>query len=291
VIGHRRRLVSAAMFLLPALALYGLFVLYPYVLATQRSFTAWSGFSGMAPFVGLQNFQALLDDKVFIQSVENNLVLMATLPIVFSISLLLSVVLYREYRFAKTMRVIVVMPLLLALPTVAALARQAYQPDWGFVNSILDVLGLQAWRRPWLAEPDIALYAVAAAWIWYATSFYFIIFSAGLRNIPHEIFEAAELDGARPWKQFTHITFPLLKPVLRVSVFFYVIGIFLFAFPLVHVMTQGGPSHATEVMGTWLYSQAFLQAKFGYASAIGVAVLVVSLVIAGLGALLLRSKE
>lgn len=287
----RDKWLFIALFLLPAMALYGGFVLLPYLEGIQKSFTSWSGFSGDAPFVGLGNYATLLGDDVFLKSVANNLILAAgTLPLVFAIALALAVSLNRTGRYVKVLRVVVVLPILLALPTVAALARQAYQPDWGFINYFLRAAGLEGLASPWLAQPGLALYAVAAAWIWYAASFYFIIFSAGLQNISPEVVEAARLDGAGPARLFWHITLPLLAPVLRVSVVFFIVGIFVFAFPLVHVMTQGGPSHQTEVMATWLYDQAFLQAKFGYASAIGVAVLVVSMTLAAVGAALIRNK-
>lgn len=287
---YGRQGLFISLFLAPAVFLYGIFVVNPYLAAIQRSFTSWSGFSGQAPFVGLSNFRQLLEDEVFVLSVKNSMILVLTLPVVFAISLGLAVTLNKQDRFAKIMRIVVVLPILLSLPTVAALAKQAYQPDWGFINYFLRAVALDAWASPWLAEPNLALYAVAAAWIWYATSFYFIIFSAGLHNIPPDIFEAAKLDGAAAWGMFTKITLPLLVPVLRVSVFFFIVGIFLFAFPLIHVMTQGGPGHQTEVMATWLYKQAFLEAKFGYASAIGVAVLVLSLALAGIGTGLLRKQ-
>lgn len=278
-------------FITPALVLYVVFVAYPYLQGVLKSLTAWSGLSGKAEFIGLENYLGLLRDEVFLQSVRTSLTLaVLTIGPIFGLALFIAVMLARPGRLAAFLRAVAVLPLLLSLPTVAVLARQAFQVDWGFVNSGLRAVGLSQLERAWLGDADLALFAVAAAWIWFATSFYVLIFYAGIQNIPDDLYAAARVDGATTFQLLRYITVPLLWDVLRVSVVFFVVGLFVFSFPLIHVMTDGGPSHTTEIMASWLYKEAFVSSKFGYASTIGVAILALALLLSLTSARLMRRE-
>lgn len=279
------------MFIAPALLIYVVFVAFPYVQGLLRSLTMWSGLSGRSEFVGLGNYAALLEDRLFLQSVANNVALAAVSVVpIFGIALLIAAMLARPGRFSAVLRAVIVLPLLLSLPAVAVLARQIFQINWGLVNSALRVIGLESLATAWLGDPDTALFAVAATWIWFATSFYILIFYAAIVNIPEDLYLAASVDGANAIQAFRHLTVPLIWDTIRVSIVFFIVGMFIFAFPLIHVMTEGGPSNSTEVMATRLYKEAFISSKFGYASAIGVAILLVAIVMAAVSTILTRRE-
>jgi N-acetylglucosamine transport system permease protein len=275
----------------PALLLYSIFVLYSYARGLFMSLTNWSGLSGRADFVGLANFSALLADEVFRLSVLHNLQLaLYTIIPIFTVALFLAVVLNRPGPWAFSLRVALFVPLLLSVPASAVLGRYIYDPAWGLLNSTLKMVGLGSFAKAWLGEVSYALPAVAAIWIWHAVGFYMLIFYAGLQGIPTDLYDAAKVDGAGPWQQFWSITLPLLWETLRVSLVFFIIGVWTYAFPLVHVMTEGGPSHATEVLGTWLNYNAFWVSKFGYASAMGVALFLMVFVFSAIGVWLMRRE-
>jgi N-acetylglucosamine transport system permease protein len=274
----------------PSLILYLVFTIYPYVQGLQRSLTDWSGLSGAAKFVGLGNFGAFLKDPVFLISLRNSVLLWVYTMPVFVLALFLAVVLNRPGGWGLTLRIMFFLPTLLSAPATGALARQIYNPKWGILNSTLSAMGLEGFARPWLGEAHLALPAVATIWIWHATGFYTLIFYAGLQNIPVDLLDAARVDGANAWQQFRFVTLPLLWEVARVAVVFFVIGSFAYSFGLVHVMTEGDPAHASEVIGTWLYHQAYRESKFGYATAMGVVMFLMTFLFSAIGVWLMRRE-
>ncbi|MGQ9585382.1 MAG: carbohydrate ABC transporter permease [Anaerolineae bacterium] len=278
-------------FVAPALILYLVFVVYPYFEGFRKSLTAWSGLTGTAKFVGLGNFRALLQDPVFLTGLRNTVLLWVyTMPPVLVLALFLAVVLNRPGGWAYALRVAFFMPALLSTPAAAALGTQIYNAKWGLFNSTLKALGLNVFTRMWLGEPNLALLAVASIWIWIVTGFYMIIFHAGLQNIPVELLDAARVDGANAWQQFRFVTLPLLWEVVKVAVVFFIIGSFAYSFALIHVMTEGDPAHATEVIGTWLYYKAYREASFGYAAAMGVVIFLLSFMFSAIGVWVMRRE-
>ncbi|MFD0596973.1 carbohydrate ABC transporter permease [Catellatospora coxensis] len=161
-----------------------------------------------------------------------------------------------------------------------------YTPNSGLLNGALSAVGLDSWRRSWLAEPDLALWCVMAVMIWSAVGFYVVLFSAAMESVPADIMEAAAIDGAGSVTVFRRITLPLIWESVQVGWIYLGIAA-LDGFALVQIMTvgPGGPDNSTEVMGLGLYRAAFTFGKFGYASAMGVAIFFATLTIA---ALLLR---
>jgi N-acetylglucosamine transport system permease protein len=156
-----------------------------------------------------------------------------------------------------------------------------YNPNTGLINSGLRAVGLGSFARSWLAEPSLALIAVMAVLIWSSVGFYVVLFSAAIEAIPRDLFEAATLDGAGGWTTFRRVTLPLVRESVQVA--FVYLGIAaLDGFAVVQVMTvgPGGPDGATEVIGLSLYRTAFGYAKFGYASAMGVALFFATLTLA-----------
>lgn len=286
---RRRGLVFAGCALLPALVLHALFVLSPYAQAFYLALTDWNGVAGTARFVGLDNFAQLASDSLFLTAVGNNLILLLTLPLgTIAIALFLATILRfgsrsgrSAVRGARFYAIVYFFPQLLSVAIIAVLWGFAYNPNNGLINGTLRALGLDALARSWLAEPHLALFAVLAVLIWSSVGFYLVLFSAAIDAIPREYYEAALLDGATRWTTFWRITLPLLRDNVQVA-FIYLGMAALDAFALVQIMTvgPGGPDGATEVIGLSLYRNAFTYSKFGYASAMGVALFFATLAFA-----------
>jgi N-acetylglucosamine transport system permease protein len=275
--------------LTPALVLHVIFVVSPYAQAFYLSLTDWNGVAGTANFVGFDNFTRLAGDSLFLDAIKNNLLLLLLMPAAtIAIGLFLATMIQRGgkdgrrgVRGARFYEIVFFFPQLLSVAIVAVLWGFAYNPNNGLINGVLRAAGLDGLAHSWLAEPRLALFAVMAVMVWSGVGFYLVLFSAAIDGIPREVYEAALIDGASGWTTFWRITLPLLRDNVQVA-FVYLGMVALDAFALVQIMTvgPGGPDGATEVMGLSLYRTAFEYGKFGYASAMGVALFFGTLVFA-----------
>ncbi|BBH67669.1 sugar ABC transporter permease [Actinoplanes sp. OR16] len=261
--------------LVPALVLHVVFVVSPYAQAFYLSLTDWTGVAGEAHYVGADNFSRLGSDTLFLDAVRNNAVMLLVVPAAtIALALLLaSLVAGPSKRWGgSAYQIVYFFPQMLSLVIIAVLWGFVYNPNTGLLNAGLRAIGLGAAARSWLAEPSLALAAVMAVIVWSSVGFYVVLFRAAIDGIPQELFEAARIDGAGGWSVFRGITLPLLKENVQVA-FVYLGIIALDGFVLVQVMTvgPGGPDGATEVVGLTLYRTAFTYGKFGYATAMGVA--------------------
>jgi len=275
--------------LIPALVLHVIFVLSPYAQAFYLSLTDWTGVAGEAHFVGADNYKRLAEDSLFLDALRNNALLLVVVPLVtIAIGLFLASMLHlggrggrRAIPGAGAYQIIYFFPQLLSLVVVAVLWSFVYNPNTGLLNGALRAVGLDGLAASWLASPSFALPAVMAVLIWSSVGFYVVLFSAAIDGIPHELFEAAVLDGAGAWATFRRVTLPLVRDSVQVA-FVYLGIVALDAFAVVQVMTvgPGGPDGATEVIGLSLYRNAFQYGKFGYASAMGVTLFFATLTLA-----------
>jgi len=276
--GRWRFLLGA---LVPALVLHVVFVLSPYAQAFYLSLTDWTGVAGQAHFVGAGNYARLGGDTLFLDAVRNNAVMLLVVPPA-TIGLGLGLAaLMRNRRGAGGFQIVYFFPQLLSLVVIGVLWSFVYNPNTGLLNSGLRAAGLGGLARSWLAEPAFALPAVMAVLVWASVGFYVVLFAAAIEAIPVSLFEAAQLDGAGDWTVFWRITVPLVRESVQVA--FVYLGIAaLDGFAVVQVMTvgPGGPDGATEVIGLSLYRNAFTYGKFGYASAMGVALFFATLTLA-----------
>lgn len=272
-----------AMFLLPAFALIGVFLLYPIARSIQLSFFQWDGIAPDRLFVGTGNWRRLVADEVFWLAFRNNIVLIVTsILIQLPIAMGLAVVLDRIGRMlSRTLRVLYFLPLLLSTVAVGILFRNIYDPTFGLLNSTLELLGLGQLAQPWLGQPSTALPAVIAVVIWQFVPFYMILFAAGLADLSEELRDAARVDGATERQYFFRIALPQLKPLIGISMVLSLIGALKY-FDVVWVMTRGGPVNATELMATYMFTKSFRTNEVGYgatiASALFLTVLIASLV-------------
>jgi raffinose/stachyose/melibiose transport system permease protein len=276
---RRRGRFTLALFMLPALVLFVGLVLAPIVLGVYTSLFKWNGFGGMpTEFIGLDNFVRLLSDDVFIGDLERGLILVVLsvvvqLPVALGLALLLN----QRLRFRGVYRVIFFAPYVLSEVITGVLFTMVFSPNAGLVNKILDVFGVTG--QTWLSNPDTVLYVLFFVISWKYFGFHMILYLAGRQSIPAELTEAAMVDGASTWQVFRHVTLPLLGSTIRISVFLSIIGA-IQLFDMVWVLTGGGPVHASETMAVTMFQYGFRRYEVGYASAISVAMFLISLVFA-----------
>jgi N-acetylglucosamine transport system permease protein len=279
--GRWRFLLAA---LVPALVLHVVLVLSPYAQAFYLSLTDWTGVAGEPNFVGVDNFVRLGEDSLFLDAVRNNAVMLIVVPVAtIGLALFLASMLNgrRPLRGASAYQIVYFFPQMLSLVIIAVLWGFVYNPNTVLPNSGLRAIGLDGLAHSWLAEPSLALPSVMAVVVWSSVGFYVVLFSAAIGAIPKELFEAAVLDGAGRWATFRRVTLPLVAESVQVA--FVYLGIAaLDGFVLVQVMSvgPGGPDGATEVVGLSLYRTAFTYGKFGYATAMGVALFFAALTLA-----------
>jgi raffinose/stachyose/melibiose transport system permease protein len=275
----RSRWITIALFLLPALVLYGLLVIAPVVQAIYYSAFDWNGLESLDDFVGLENFRRAFSDDVFIGALKHNgffiaLSLLLQLPFALGMALLLQA----RLRGRALLRVLYFAPFVLSEVVTAVIWTLMLQPD-GLVDQSLDRAGLDPLIHQWLAEPGIVLWSLFVVISWKYFGFHMILYLAGLQQIPRELEEAAMIDGASRLQVLRYVTLPLLGPTIRISAFLSVIGA-LQLFDLIWVMTGGGPVNASNTMATYLIDWSFKRFQFGYASAVAVIMLVISLLFA-----------
>ncbi len=270
---RRERHLAIFVFLAPAAALYGVFVLFPMAQAFYVALFQWRGVSLHRQWVGLANFGRLFtDDAVFRQCLAHNLAFTcASLAIMLPIALFFAVMLSQKSRLSDFYRAVYLFPNVISIVAVAVLWYFVYHPTSGLVNPLLEFLRMGKLARAWLGDPATALAAVIVTSFWYSIGFYVVLLLAGIQSVPRSYYEAAEIDGATGWQSFRHVTIPLIWEVLRLAVVYMVIHT-LNIFGLVWIMTAGGPSNHTETLLTYLYRLAFEESNFGYATALGVVV-------------------
>jgi ABC-type sugar transport system permease subunit len=275
------------LFALPALLLFGLFVLLPLVTSFWFAFTSWNGFT--APeFVGFDNFRRALRDTVHLAAYWHvTLYIIGTLFLEVGFGLMMAVLLNSDRRGFGLMRGMFFSPMVLSMTAAGVLWAFVLDYRLGLLNAVLTGMGFADWTQPWLSQPGTALVAIMFVSGWRFAGFYMIIFFAALRRIPRNIYEAATLDGAGPVKQFFTITLPLLRSSMMTCVLLAVTGGFA-GFDLFFTMTNGGPFNATEVPATWIIRQGFDNNALGYATALTVILTAVVLVVA---LLLMRLSE
>lgn len=277
----RRGLFIAAC-LLPGLVLFSLFKVYPTIQIFQKSFFLWTGLSDKPEFVGLQNFKDMFHDDTFLRALKNTGFLMLVVPVCTLLLALVnaSLLAKSKLREKSIYRTVFFFPSILSFVVVAILWSFIYHPTMGFLNAGLEAIGLDDWAKPWLGDQRTVLWALAVTMIWQAAGYYMVMYMAGIDGISPELYEAADLDGASKFQQFYKITIPMLWEIIRVTIIFSINGVLNISFILVAVMTAGGPDRHSEVVMTYLYSQAFTNSNFGYAMAIGVFIFLVSMALA-----------
>ena len=262
--GLRRRNLTGWLFILPLVAGIAAFQLVPVLISVYASLTDWDGITSPG-FVGMDNYVALTGDPFFWQTLKNTAVFTCgVIPLTLVVALFLAILCNRKgIRGKAFFRTAYFTPFITSMVAISLVWTQFYAPR-GVLNGLLDAVGVSG--PSWLASSTWALPAVIIVAVWQGVGYPMVILLAGLQGIPGSLYEAARLDGANAWRQFTHVTIPMLTP----QIFFVLITQFVTSFQvfaIIYVMTRGGPGNATNVYIYYLYQNAFTYGRLGYASA------------------------
>jgi raffinose/stachyose/melibiose transport system permease protein len=261
------------LYVLPATVMFIGLVAYPILWVIGESFRGPNGKS----FAGLDQYFRALSDPVFWRVLRNMFYWAAiTIPFQMVLGGSIAYLIERHTSRSRTFfRVMFFLPVVTSVSVVSIVWAQMYAPYYGIIQEYLKYIGVQLTIAP-LADPSTAIFALILVNIWQWTGFSMIMYIAGINNIPSELFDAALIDGAHGWNLVVRIVVPLLSPVTRSLLLLGVIGT-LQTFPIVHLMTGGGPDHASEIFGTYIFKQGFVIDDFGYSSTLAVLVLFLAL--------------
>ncbi|MFB9994819.1 carbohydrate ABC transporter permease [Deinococcus oregonensis] len=267
--------------LAPALIFFAIFILYPLFNTVRFSFYEYSLTSANKVFVGLANYFDLGRDSVFWVSLRNNLIiLVGSVTLQVSVGLILAAILQRglSRRWSSAAQVIIFAPMVMSSVAVGLLWQLVLNPSIGLLDTLLRALHLPSPMLGWLGDPQLAIFSVLLVACWQFTGFMMVILLAGMQGVPPELYEAGRLDGANEVQMLAFITIPVIRNVVIAAVLITMIGAFK-VFDLVYVLTSGGPANASEVLATYLYKNAFNLDRMGYANAIAVILLMLSMML------------
>ena len=270
------------LFILPSALAVAYMVFYPIGNSLYLSFYRWNGISPKKSFVGLGNYNYVLSDPKFWQSMENNLIwLVMHLLLACLYGLFLAFLISKLKRGKTLFRTVLFLPNIVALSVSAIMWSMIYNTQYGILITILHFLGIDTSAMMLLSDPTYAIYYVSIAANWQGYGYYMVLFLAGLQNIDKTLYEAAEIDGAGAWQQFRHVTIPGLK-----NVFTFVLSIAIInglrGFATVWVMTEGGPGSSTYLVAIYGYVKAFREMNMGHAMvsalAIGLVIIITTVI-------------
>jgi raffinose/stachyose/melibiose transport system permease protein len=277
---RRQEMRTAYLFLLPALAIYLVFVFWPVIQSIYFGFFEWNGLGKEMTFIGLDNYVTMFaKDEVFRLSLRNSIVATVVLALVPTALGLGFAGLFSNLRGGGFYRSAIFLPYLVSMVAVGTIWAWIYNP-----GLLLQAVGLESWMHDWLGERATALAAAMVPGIWRFTGFAIVIFYAAIQTIPIDLYEAARVDGASGWQSFWKITVPLVRQAMIIVVVWMTMDA-LKLFDLIFVLTRGNPNHATEVIATWMFANTFRHYKMGYGAAMAV---VLFLMILGFSILYIR---
>ena len=278
---------------LPAVILTLMFTIWPTVQALYLSFTNATSLGLNNKFVALDNYIYMFHDKSFIQALKNTAKLMAVVPVItIFCSLVLAFVLNQcKLKERVLYRTIFYFPNIVSLTVVGIIWSFVFHPNVGIVNKILGAVGLESLQRSWLGDSKTALWWIAFTLLWQAAGYYMVMHIAAMDGISPEIYESATLDGASAWRKLVSITMPLMKDIIGITFVLALSGTINLSFVLSQVMTGGGPNGASSVLLQYMYTQGFVNGNFGYAMAITVFTLAISVALSMLSRKLTDASE
>ncbi len=253
--------------MLPGVALFAVFFAVPLVVLVATAFTNWNG--PRMEFTGIENFQRLIGDPVFLKVVGNTLFyLAASLLIQVPLGVAVGMVLSLKIRGWKAIRTILFIPFVISGAAYALIFSMFYNSRYGLLNNLLAPLGIQ--QRDWLYETDTARWAIAGTFV-FILGFVIVVIMAEIASIPADIYEAAEMDGASTWQQQIRITLPLLRNAIGTCLLIRLLAD-IGMFDLVFILTAGGPADSTSTLALYAYN-AYLKGEWGFANAVGLVIL------------------
>lgn len=278
---------------LPAVILTLMFTVWPTAQALYLSFTNATSLGLNNKFVALDNYIYMFHDKSFIQALKNTAKLMAVVPVItIFCSLVLAFVLNQcKLKEMVLYRTLFYFPNIVSLTVVGIIWSFVFHPNVGIVNKILGAVGLESLQRSWLGDSKTALWCIAFTLLWQAAGYYMVMHIAAMDGISPEIYESATLDGASAWRKLISITMPLMKDIIGITFVLALSGTINLSFVLSQVMTGGGPNGASSVLLQYMYTQGFVNGNFGYAMAITVFTLAISVALSMLSRKLTDASE
>lgn len=276
----------------PVLALFSIIRVYPIVETIRLSFYRYHPTQRNRPFIGLDNYWRLLEDESFQTALLNTLQFCAmavviTLLLAFTVALLLRAI----EKAAPIYELLLYIPVVTPWVPASVIWKWIFDPIHGVLNYLLSFLGIG--RIAWLQDEHVILYAIVLVTVWKMLGYFVVVYGVGLRNIPDDVLEAAELDGATPWQRLRYIVLPLMRPLILFTVIIATI-IFFNVYAPVYVLTasaQGAPAYDLKIVIGEIYQNAFVFYRMGYAGAQSVVLLVFVLVLVALQFLVLRQRH
>jgi len=271
-LGIRNMLIGLS-FILPNFIGFFIFVLIPVFFSFTLSLMQWDGFTEMK-FVGLSNFARLFTKEVFRSSLAHTMIFTgATVVLTTVISLALSIALNQKLKGINVFRSAIFFPYIASIVAVGAVWQQLFQPEFGPINLFLRLIGFS--NPPgWLTSTKWALAGVIIVNVWRNMGYFMIVYLAALQDIPYELYESSDIDGATGWQKFRFVTVPMLSSATFFVVLMLTINSFKI-FDLIYVMTGGGPGTSTTMLVNYIYDQAFVSWNYGAASAAAIVLFVI----------------
>ncbi len=271
--------LMVALFVLPGMFVFGLFLLIPMGQSVFYSAYEWNGFGAPTNFVGFGNYERLIDHGIFRRAIQHSFILMLCsvffqLPLAMALALLVG---RGKLPGKKVFRAILFVPFVFSEIITAIIWLYVLHPQSGLVNTVLASVITDYKAIGWLANRDIVLYSIFAVLTWKYFGFYMILYMAGLQGVPKDLEDASRVDGAREYEVLRYITLPLMGSTIRLTVFLSVLGAFQ-QFVIIWILTQGGPVNASELIATYLYKYGIQRFALGYGSAVAVVLFMITLV-------------
>ena len=277
----RRNKTALVIFLLPATILFAVIIIIPIFMSGYYSLLEWDGIT-KGTFVGLDNYINLFKDQSiqFSKTLWHAVIIaLCSVFIQLPISLGLALILAKGIKGERFFLSVFFIPVLISSVVIGQLWLKIYNPNYGLLNTFLKMVGLSEWVHTWLGEEKTALAAVMIPILWQFIGYHMLLFYAGIKSVPKELIEAAQVDGATPRQINTKIIIPQIKPIIRMCLIFAIVGSFK-TFDMIYVLTNGGPAHASEVPSTLMINLIFGRNQYGLGSAVAVMIIILCFVFA-----------
>ncbi|MFD0696637.1 carbohydrate ABC transporter permease [Paenibacillus sp. GCM10027628] len=253
-------------------------ILLPILVALYLSLTNYDGVD--YHFLGLDNYKEIFfHDPVFWSSLRNAVLLgLAFILLQHPLAIFMATVTPHTGKWERFLRVVIFIPSIISTFVTSQMWVSILSVQYGLVNRVLTDMGLSSWKQDWLGNPNIAIFSIIFVAMWQGFGYAYLLYYAGIKGIPSELYEAAVVDGANKWQYNTRVVLPLLSPVIRINFVLAIVAGFK-QMETVFLMTGGGPANSTQFLATYLYSKAFRDGLFGYGSAISVLFVIFCLLI------------
>lgn len=277
-------------FIIPTCLVYLVFIIAPIVIAVAYSFTRYSGI-GKARFIGLSNYTRLFSDSLFWKSAANTAIIFVIASVLLMVlSFLIALLLNHRLKFIDFSKALIFSPAIIAPIIVGIIWVYILDPKVGIINGLLRAAGLGGWARQWIGGDTLSPYSIAIIYFWQQLGYLVTIFIAGLKMIPEEVLEAAQIDGATGWQRVRYVVIPMMRSTMSTVAVLIITGIFKI-FEIVQQTTGGGPNHLSETLVTYSYSMTFTSSDYGYGMSIASVTFLLSLGITGLYFIFSRKAE